>query len=115
MSLRQVIKDPLYITYNREVKPESITALVKETIKALIERYDSLVTEHKELREIRFIDLITGKPVNEVLGPPPHELELLRRYEGVRELAQTALPILLQFDQSSQHMGEYLTIDHLFR
>ena len=116
MSLRQVIKDPLYITYNREVKPESITTLVKETIKALIERYDSLVTGAEELRKIPFIDLITGKPFSKpYTGLVSVKRELSRRYEELRQLASTAFPLVLQTDPSVQHLGDYTTIDDIFK
>ena len=112
MSLRQVVTDPFYITYNRHVRPESITALVKEVIKDLIRSYDSLVAEHKELRSVPFVDLITGKPFTAYASD---EQGLSRQYEELRRLAVSAFPLILQFDHDAQHMGEYLTIDHIFR
>lgn len=115
MSLKQIVTDPFY-ALNHKIKPEEVTSFVKILIRELVRRYESVVQDHDALRKIPVVDLLIGKPFSKpYTGPDSLEQELSRRYEELRQLAQTALPLLLQFERDDQHMGEYLTIDDLFR
>ena len=115
MSLKQIVNDPFYALKNK-IKPEEVTSFVKVLIGELVRKYESIVHDHDALRTIPVIDLLTGKPFSKPYTVPVSlEQELSKRYEELRQLAQTALPLLLQFEHDDQLMGEYLTIDHLFR
>ena len=115
MSLKQIVTDPFY-ALNHKIKPEEVTSFVKVLIEELVIKYELIVHDHDALRKVPVIDLLTGKPFSKPYKVSVFlEQELSRRYEELRQLAQTAFPLLLQFEHDDQLMGEYLTIDHLFR